>query len=62
MGQELSIVLGAVLSKLRAVSATKSVFKVCGINGWINGGTKPVRKFEELNSKPFGKRLNELIH
>lgn len=37
-------VLGArVFSKLRTMPAIKSVFKECGINGWINRA-KSVRK------------------
>lgn len=44
----LNTVLGAVLSKLGTVPATKSVFKVYETNGWINGGAKLVRKSEEI--------------
>ena len=39
-----SAMLGALLSKSRTVAATKSVFKGCGIDGWINNGAKSVRK------------------
>ena len=44
----LNTVLGAVLSKLGTVPATKSVFKVYETNGWINGRAKRVRKSEEI--------------